>query len=69
MKHRFCLAAKRLFNSELVFFSFLESAWMLNCKLRLVVLSVGECNHMGLKGFRGLEPLQGMLGLQGVQGA
>ena len=28
---------------------------MLNCKLRVVVLSVGECNHMGLKGFRGLE--------------
>ena len=69
MKHSFCIAAKRLFNSELVFFSFLESAWMLNCKLRLVVLSVGECNHMGLKGFRGLEPLQGMLGLQEVQGA
>ena len=63
MKHRFCLAAKRLFNSELVFFSFLESAWMLNCKLRLVVLSVGECNHMGLKGFRGLESVTGDAGV------
>ena len=38
----------------MVFFSFLESAWMLNCKPHVVVLSVGECNHMGL-GFRGLQ--------------
>ena len=38
----------------MVFFSFLESAWMLNCKLCVVVLPVGECNHMGL-GFRGLQ--------------
>ena len=38
----------------MVFFSFLESAWMPNCKLHVVVLSVLECNHMGL-GFRGLQ--------------
>ena len=43
---------------------------MLNCKLHVVVLFVGECDHMGLKGFRGLpNPLHGVLGLQGVQGA
>ena len=36
---------------------------MLNCKLRVVVLSVGECNHMGLKGFRGLESVTGDAGV------
>ena len=50
----------------MVFFSFLESAWMLNCKLHVVVLSVGECNHMGLESYNSLH---GMLGLQVVQGA
>ena len=32
------------FNREFVFFSFLESAWMLNDKLHVVVLCVSECN-------------------------
>ena len=44
-------------------FSFLESAWMLNCKLHVVVLSVGEGDHMGLKGFRGLQSVTGDAGV------
>ena len=42
---------------------------MLNCKLRVVVLSVGECNHMGLKGFRGLESVTGDAGVTRGPGA
>ena len=41
---------------------------MLNCKLHVVDLSVGECNHMSLKGFRGLESVTGDAGL-GFRGA
>ena len=36
---------------------------MLNCKLHVVDLSVGECNHMSLKGFRGLESVTGDAGV------
>ena len=36
---------------------------MLNCKLHEVDLSVGECNHMILKGFRGLESVTGDAGV------
>ena len=35
----------------------------LNCKLHVVDLSVGECNHMSLKGFRGLESVTGDAGV------
>ena len=35
---------------------------MLNCKLHVVDLSAGECNHMSLKGFRGLESVTGDAG-------
>ena len=35
---------------------------MLNCKLYVVDLSVGECNHMSLKGFGGLESVTGDVG-------
>ena len=41
---------------------------MLNCKLHVVVLSVGECNHMGLKGFRGLRSVSGDAGVTRGQG-
>ena len=36
---------------------------MLNCKLHVVDLSVAECNHMSLKGFRGLESVTGDAGV------
>ena len=49
---------------------------MLICKLHVVVLSVGECNHMSLKGFRGLESFtgdagvtRGSVGLKEITGA
>ena len=42
---------------------------MLNCKLHVVVLSVGEGNHMGLKRFRGLESVTGDAGVTRGLGA
>ena len=42
---------------------------MLNCKLHVVDLSVGECNHMSLKGFRGLESVTGDAGVTRGLGA
>ena len=42
---------------------------MLNCKLHEVVLSVGECNHMSLTGFRGLESVTGDDGVTRGSGA